>query len=588
MLPFFAYPLALIALASLPVLAAIYLFRHRFRRRTVSSLLLWRFRLQSREGGSKVQRMQLPLLFLLELLALLLLVAAATGPLWKQAYAGRPLIVVLDDSFSMRAVYEGASSQDRARGFLEKMFSRQPPPTTRVVMAGAQPALAGGPARSWTDLKRLLDRWTCHAPHAALDIALTLASELGNQQANLLVLTDHAPDTGMVAGDRLQWQAFGQPVPNIAVVNASRTSHSDQDRCLLEIANLSGIPRTVGLEVRTGTNSLQTSTLALESNGRQRLIFNIPSGTPLLEAKIDADALSEDDNVELLPPIRQRVRVQLALTNAAASELVAHTLEVTGLRAAISADPELVIHQSEATPSGSNTWGLQWLFTSASAASSFTGPFLIDRTHPLAEGLALQGVVWTASVNVQIPVGAVPIVLAGNTPLLWARVDALGRQQLTLNLDPDLSTLRNTPDWPILFWNLLEWRASEQPGFMQRNVRLGAEVGLQTGGQSVAVTWPDGTAKSFPHTGDRLALETPLPGRYLVAMGTGTSEFVVNTLAAEESSLQDCVTGRWGAWKDEGEQRLQVASAAWMFGLAALGILTLHLVLSAPRKPVSP
>jgi len=80
MLPFFAYPLALVALAALPVLAAIYLFRHRFRRRTVSSLLLWRFRVQTSEGGAKVQRLQLPLLFFLELLALLLLAVSASGP----------------------------------------------------------------------------------------------------------------------------------------------------------------------------------------------------------------------------------------------------------------------------------------------------------------------------------------------------------------------------------------------------------------------------------------------------------------------------------------------------------------------------
>jgi len=118
MIAFLTYPLALIGLASIPVLVAIYVLRNRFRRRTVSSLVLWRFRTQSQMGGAKIHRLRLPLLFFLELLALVLLVAAAAGPRWKSPQAERPLIVVLDDSFSMRAVDGGLSARDRARIFL--------------------------------------------------------------------------------------------------------------------------------------------------------------------------------------------------------------------------------------------------------------------------------------------------------------------------------------------------------------------------------------------------------------------------------------------------------------------------------------
>jgi hypothetical protein len=59
-IPFLTYPLALLALGSLPALAAIYFFRNRFRRRKVSSLMLWRFQVQSKEGGVKMNRIQPP------------------------------------------------------------------------------------------------------------------------------------------------------------------------------------------------------------------------------------------------------------------------------------------------------------------------------------------------------------------------------------------------------------------------------------------------------------------------------------------------------------------------------------------------
>src|ERR1700722_17270186 len=91
MIPFLTYPLALIALGTVPALAAIYILRNRFRRRQVSSLVLWNFPVQSKGGGAKIHRLQLLLLFFLQLQALILLVAAATGPHWKPPQSSRPL-----------------------------------------------------------------------------------------------------------------------------------------------------------------------------------------------------------------------------------------------------------------------------------------------------------------------------------------------------------------------------------------------------------------------------------------------------------------------------------------------------------------
>src|SRR5215469_10799572 len=164
MIPLLTYPLALIALATVPALAAIYILRNRFRRRQVSSLVLWRFHVQSKAGGAKIHRLQLPLLFFLELLALLLLVAAATGPRWKLPQSSRPLIVVLNDSFSMQATVDGVSAQARARQFLQKLFHRQPPPFTRLILAGAEPRSLGSTVKSWSEVNDLLSQWKCWSP----------------------------------------------------------------------------------------------------------------------------------------------------------------------------------------------------------------------------------------------------------------------------------------------------------------------------------------------------------------------------------------------------------------------------------------
>jgi hypothetical protein len=574
MIPFLTYPLALMAMASLPALAAIYILRNRFRRQTVSSLMLWRFRVQSKEGGAKVNRIQLPLVFFLELLALVLLATAATGPRWKLPQSTRPLLVILDDSFSMRAVKDNASAQARAREYLRTLFRHQAPPVTRLLLAGQEPRLLGSPARTWAEVEKLLPQWTCHAPSTALEAALTLASELGKQQANLLVLTDHPPPEKKVAGDRVEWHSFGEPLDNAAFINASRTALGDQDRCLLEIANFSTKPHEARVVVQAGANMVQRALLSLAPQEHQRVVFNVPSSTALLIATLDDDALAEDNQVQLAPPVRKKVRVQVLLANDTLNSLAERALDATGLRAALSQNPELVIQQSDLIPSGSNVWSLNWVV--AANATAYTGPFVIDTSHPLGEGLGLQGAVWAATSATNAP-GFVPVVLAGNVPLLSVHEDALARRHFTLNLDPALSTVQNTPDWPILFWNLLQWRASELPGLEDSNIRLGTEAILKTTGEAVTVNWPDGSVKAFAKTTDRLSLETPLPGLYTIKMGPATSSCSVNTLAAEKSDLAGCQTGQWGKWGEDAEHRFEETSLIWTFGLAALLVLVSHL-----------
>ncbi len=595
MIPLLTYPLALIALASLPALAAIYILRNRFRRRQVSSLVLWRFQAQSKSGGAKIHRLQLPLLFFLELLALLLLVVAATGPQWQLPQSARPLMVVLDDSFAMRAVNGDVSAQGRAGKFLEQLFRRQPPPATRLILAGGGPRLLGGTVKSWREVDALLAQWRCWSPNSALDSAITLAAELGKQQANILVLTDHQPAGEKLTSQRLEWHAFGVPLDNVAIVNASRTAFGDQDRCLIEVANFSASPRTTKITIgapvsdpaRRGEDPVQAvpaagapTQLTLAPHESQRLVFNIPSSAPALRATLEPDALAEDNAVQLLPPIRKRVRVLVALTNENAAALVNRTLAATGLRAAISENPELVIHETD-TVAGSNSWCLCW--RSEGATNAYTGPFIVDDSHPLAKGIALEGVIWAGAVSTNLP-GEVPVILAGNVPLLSVREDVAGRRHLRLNLNAALSTLQTTPDWPAMFWNILSWRISELPGLKESNARLGTEVVLKTIGESVTVVQPDGNKTMFAKTGGELALDTPMPGIYSVLNGMVTNQFSVNVLNADRSDLSACASGQWGKWSEATERRLEETPAVWIFGLAALGLLAAHLYLVATAK----
>ena len=138
----------LLGLLALPALAAIYWLRSRSRRVTVSSLILWADQRRARQGGLILQRMQAPLTFFLELLVIALLVAAAAGPSMLKREIVRPLVVVLDDSYSMLARL-GARGQDsprsRAAAAVQEELARNNY-SARFILAGRGAAIDGRPA----------------------------------------------------------------------------------------------------------------------------------------------------------------------------------------------------------------------------------------------------------------------------------------------------------------------------------------------------------------------------------------------------------------------------------------------------------
>ena len=79
----------LLGLLGLPALAAIYWLRSRSRRVVVSSLVLWLDQRRPQQGGRVLHRMQTPLTFFLELLAIALLALAAAGPAVVRKEAAR-------------------------------------------------------------------------------------------------------------------------------------------------------------------------------------------------------------------------------------------------------------------------------------------------------------------------------------------------------------------------------------------------------------------------------------------------------------------------------------------------------------------
>jgi hypothetical protein len=544
MLPVFTTTLALFGLLALPALAAIYLLHNRSRPRPVSSLLLWTDARVAPEGGRRFDPPRPPLAFWLELLAVLLLVLAAAGPQVPANPGARPLVVVLDDSFSM--------------------------------LAGERPQVLGEGSRRAAEVERLLDNWTCRAPAARLDPAIALALELGGELATVLVLTDRAPEVPPGVG-QLRWWAFGTARPNWAFVNATRTPGPRGDRVLLEVANLAAGPRSTTLRVEGGSPSreLHRSEVRLGAGETQRVVLELPEGEGTVRAAVEGDDLPFDDTVTLVAAGRKHVRYDLRLSEAKLRAAFERAVRATGAAAPADARPHLVILDAAVEPpEGEDAWVVRVL--AESEAEAYTGPFVLDRAHPLTEGLPLAGVVWGGGKS---PLPGSPVVMAGNVPLLTDTESASGRHELRLRLRQDLSTLTESPAWPALVWNLIQWRAAHLPGLDRANLRLGEDATwtLTAAAETVELTPPGGGASAVPVRGRRATVRADRPGVYALRSGPDTAEFAANPLSRDESDLTGCASGRWGDERDATTLRLEYRDVRWVLVLLAAGVLVLHL-----------
>ncbi len=488
----FTFPWTFLALSAIPALLAIYWLRRRFRRRPVSSLMLWMDQRQAREGGRIFHRLQTPLPFFLELLAIVLLTTAATGPLMRFGERLRPLVVVLDNSYSMLAGGT-ETTRDRAREALEAELRRDRYDPVRFVLAGETSQVLGDPVSDVNKAIDQLDGWSCLSPSSNLEEAIAFAFELGGDRARILVVTDRPP-LEAPERSRLQWWAFGRPQPNAAFVNAARTFHDGKNRCLLEIANLS--PQSANTTLTIADLSSQptirsSQSLELEPHETRRIFLELKPEAPALRAQLSDDALGIDNEVILWPEERKPVQIEMRVKDATLRSLVEKAVQASRSTVIASTRTDLIITDRERTDM---VPGESWVvrIVAESNADAYLGPFVMNRAHPLTEGLSLNGVVWGGGKTEQFP-GA-PVIMAGSIPLLTDVERAGGRHDIYLRLRPDLSTLQESPNWPILLWNPIAWRTNHTPGVRPTNLRLGtnATLTVESGVDAVRVTDPRG------------------------------------------------------------------------------------------------
>ncbi len=600
-----AEPIALLGLLGLIPLTALYLLHRRSKPRPVSSLLLWEHMARHRVGGRRVDRLRTPLSYVLECLALASLALAAAGLLIRADSARPPLVLVLDNSLSMTAqrgdgvssreradvarpfqgVSSAASSRKRAERALRQEWSNDPP--VAVVLAGSRPRSLSAADRATPDA--VFARWTTDEPAADMAAAYALARDIGGPRARLMVVTDRAPEpAGTPISPEVRWRAFGRLIDNVGLVNAVRDGRS----VLVEVCNFGTLATERSVRILVGDaigaasagDPGRTERVSLAPGERKRLRFAVTAPGRTVSVTMEGDALAFDDRLTLAPTDRPPLRAAVRMMDRALQGAITRALASSGLAIAVDESAEIEFTDGPALPTP-----LRWVvaFTTPSEPAQsqvHSGPFAVDQSHPIGEGLDLSGVVWAApNIAAEFDPGDTPVIVAGATTLLSERTSADAGRSMRVVLDARRSNITSHPAWPVLIWNMLAWRDAAKPGPERANVPIGRPVRVRVLTPECRHIDPDGNATSARAIGGVISLECNRAGLHRVEAGAAAYSFAVLPVAPAESDLAAAATMEQGRWPDEQAGQPGVHSLAWLIGLVALGVLIGHAWLLASR-----
>ena len=598
----FATPLGLLALLAIPAIVAIHLFRRRFPSRPAAGLFLWGAVRQTPEGGGRVTKLPITRSLLLECLAALALALILGGARISPAGISQHLVVLLDDSASMAAVNTaGVSARDRAvRRILSESERLRSGARITLIRSGDRPAILSGPASYVVEARPALEAWMPEAPHHSMALGLRLARELAGRTGTLMVMSDMpAAPRGEGQFEGGVWVALGDPVENVGITAAQRTSSSEEGRgaVSLTLASNAAAATSRRLTVHAADKEVLARELTLPP-GVSSMTVQIPAGLPAVRVALSDDGLRRDNDVMLADPRARIVAIENQLPEGRGRDALARALEaVSGVTRAASGHLAFVDAAALEQPSTTDVWRVgfgrppaSWL--AGGDAKDFVGPFVIEKRHPLLLGVTLGGVVWAGAAPTKAGV-ARPIVSTGDQVLAGiasAPVFA-NRTAILFNLDLDRTNLIRSPDWPILISNLVEMRRQQLAGPERWNYRSGEWVRVRLDRDPKAqLRFRCGSVERTLPAGRLIEFIAPSPGGLLQILDGDEVlfEIGVNFLDETETALRDRSTGDAGEIGQVAGVRAETSATSdplfWILLAIGATAILLNWALMAPGR----
>jgi hypothetical protein len=584
------------ALAGLVLLAPLVLLHLRRRGlllREVPSLLLWeQIELVDAKGSRGLRRPPLPLLLLLQALALALLVFALAEPS-SQAPAAEPAqVLVLDDSWQMQAPGRMAEARREA----ERILAAAPPATAvRIVLANASSSVLYRGSRSGA--LATLARVTASAAPADLASALTVAAGLlGGAHDSLTLIRapeDPLPPVSSAPGE-LQTFTLSPPIRGQGIFEAgarcglgtsatcevyatvrNTAAHAVNERVAADAAGHPPVSLQVQVAARASAPLFLVSEpgeqVSLKLQGGDQLAADdeawvtvpaagdLPSSSVVTLVGTPANALATARAFAAVPGVTLRLRTPPTFSRGDAEQSDLVVLDHWIPRGGLPPSPAVLLVDPPRLPEGRVGGVLGETVVSGTDAGS-----------ELLEGVELSSLTIAANAARRLtpPPWLAPVIWSPDGVLLAAGANG-GQRVAALAFEPGQSNLTQLPALPILAANLARWASRWAPAAATAGVPFTVETA--SGVRTVTLEHAGAATVRARVTRAHVVLDPGRPGLYSVreiGPGTARSALVpVNTAEASPapSTPVDLLSARVG-----GGSRAPVNRAFWFLAVALL------------------
>jgi hypothetical protein len=545
----FLHPLGLLALAAVPALIVLSLWRWRRREMSVASLLLWRevAALARRAPRSQRRRLLDPLVALRVAVALAV-AAALCAPVWlHRVPLVRRVVIVADRSASMATRQpDGRTRWEVCREELLSLLGRLGASDRASIVAVPEPTDQRIPPELAPDeaIALLRQMAPSEEPVEPPELVAAVTAAARSQPDARVVLATDEPPQGLPNGVGVL--AVGGPTRNRGIVAfAARRRPDGKLEVLVGVANAAVGPASVEIDLLADGREVGRQMVDVPALGRGQAIFegDLDKAT-VLEARLaGSDELAVDDRAWLA---RRSRPLRIAL--------VGNTNYY--LRRALAVQPAVEVVDFAEPPEGSARQDWDLLVCYRDVPKQLAGqivlvapakpvggialgepirvgePAVVARGDPLMESVDLAGVQAGPVRPVATPEGFATLARAGQVPLI-GRWHAGGATLIYVGIDPAESDWTRSVSFPVFWANVVaacSGQAAGSGGFA--TVRPGDVVRLGIGEAGATLIEPDGTRRRV--TGGVVRPEKV--GVYTVEADRGRTErLAVGLLSATET-----------------------------------------------------
>lgn len=409
---FFQSSWAFWGLLGIPILVAIHFFRRRARRIEISTLFLVKERERVTQRGAVWTRFENSLPFLLQLLALILLVICCSQPqLWRKDTQVR-VAIVLDNSVSMRAF-----ESETIEATLELIDTIQGGLTIDGGLFTSSQADANlGYFDSASSLKTLIqDQWDPRSGFHSIEPQLTAARRWAGDRGYVVYVSDRRIETSNTDFNL----AVGKPRENVGITGIQ---FFEDGRWEARISNFSDSKqqREWWLGYEEGTTAPRQ--LLLEPGQSVRISGGDITALKRPFLQLSDDALEIDNSAPLLRPQTDPLKLHV---NFDPENLKVWQQLAVGLEDWTVEVPQPAAHfQITDRISAAGNGTIRFLPSDSKRLSEdwSRGPYLRE-DHPLVEGLSMGGFLARFGTS-DLPEDAVVFYRQGIQPVVWQSADA--------------------------------------------------------------------------------------------------------------------------------------------------------------------